>query len=861
MAKNKGRLGQKRTPKTIASEFFFEVGSLQDTSIREMGGTPSKPRHATPHGTGLCARCRQITFRPIKSMSVRRWYSYFDFLFDREDLADEYKARYDSFLRQIPHAPPMYEAILQPSYEALLASAASGTCALCSLLARLFLKIGRWSPPDEPGIDKYGGIVTYPPIRFPTIDEEDIDELRSASPVVWLEMVLRQHDPTAESLRDALEDAAVVVKTASLGADGPRFFITGVWPAERPSPLPAPVATRAGAAAVRGSNDKHTGSAAAVALARQWLDTCRAHHHLCKQQDAVQVSPNVLPTRLLDLGVVGKHDADDIALRTIRKDEDLGGSLEYATLSYRWGGPQPTATTTANLEQRHRRIRLRALPRLFREAIAFTRRMGVRYLWIDSFCIVQDSKADLVHEIPRMVDIYSHAVFNISANAASNPAAGLFSARSTAEFAQLEVPLRFILDGDDEKSSIAQHSFRAILSPGLVPDNTAPSVGAQDRREEGGGGGGGGGHLEQRGWIFQERAFSRRVFSFEQQMVWFECREIVAAENLPQGHSRTRRSSPAAAEKWEGLLPPSASRVRDLSGMSDHLFQARRGKDSDNTTADTHLRELYRDWYDAIPGYMSRTFTFEADRLPGISGLAREIHRLTSDTYLAGLWARELVRGLCWSVTGGGPQARRCRGPGAYRAPSWSWASLAGPCSIQYPSLPADADLGLVTVLAARTQPADGNAFGDVVSGEIRLRGRMKEARAWSVMEAVGGVEESYGRLASVFDVDTDWERSGAYLRGGFAQAYVEDVEDYKKAPVPVWVLPLVAFWPVVDGVRKGKKLCALVLREREDGTFVRAGFLWRLSRGSDAEWDDADEDGPESWFGNGCEERDVMIV
>jgi hypothetical protein len=44
--------------------------------------------------------------------------------------------------------------------------------------------------------------------------------------------------------------------------------------------------------------------------------------------------------------------------------------------------------------------------------------MKVRFLWIDSLCIIQDSEEDKNREIPRITAIYSGSIFNIAASAA-----------------------------------------------------------------------------------------------------------------------------------------------------------------------------------------------------------------------------------------------------------------------------------------------------------------------------------------------------------------------------------------------------------------------------------------------------------
>jgi hypothetical protein len=42
----------------------------------------------------------------------------------------------------------------------------------------------------------------------------------------------------------------------------------------------------------------------------------------------------------------------------------------------------------------------------FEDAIFATRKLGARYLWIDSLCILQDDLADWEKESSRMADVY-----------------------------------------------------------------------------------------------------------------------------------------------------------------------------------------------------------------------------------------------------------------------------------------------------------------------------------------------------------------------------------------------------------------------------------------------------------------------
>lgn len=78
------------------------------------------------------------------------------------------------------------------------------------------------------------------------------------------------------------------------------------------------------------------------------------------------------------------------------------------------------------------KIPLRLLPRTFRHAVEATRRLDVRYLWIDSLCIVQNSQRDWGHQSRDMGPIYALAFCTIAADGSPDSHGGLFHGRSTA---------------------------------------------------------------------------------------------------------------------------------------------------------------------------------------------------------------------------------------------------------------------------------------------------------------------------------------------------------------------------------------------------------------------------------------------
>lgn len=70
------------------------------------------------------------------------------------------------------------------------------------------------------------------------------------------------------------------------------------------------------------------------------------------------------------------------------------------------------------------------LPLTFKHAIEITKRLGYRYLWIDSLCIVQDSPEDWKTESLTMTTVYRNSTLTISALWGSDSHTGCFVKRS-----------------------------------------------------------------------------------------------------------------------------------------------------------------------------------------------------------------------------------------------------------------------------------------------------------------------------------------------------------------------------------------------------------------------------------------------
>jgi hypothetical protein len=117
-------------------------------------------------------------------------------------------------------------------------------------------------------------------------------------------------------------------------------------------------------------------------------------------------------------------------------------------------------------------------------------------------------------------------------------------------------------------------------------------------------------------------------------------------------------------------------------------------------------KPLDESWHTIVHLYSRGRLTCSSDKLVAISGIARVIQERSKDQYLAGLWRRQMEIQLCWFAYINW-QAR----PKAYRAPSWSWASVDSACyypeTLQYATLQAHAH-----VLDAHVVPSGRDCFG-----------------------------------------------------------------------------------------------------------------------------------------------------
>ncbi len=231
-------------------------------------------------------------------------------------------------------------------------------------------------------------------------------------------------------------------------------------------------------------------------LLHEWLRICDKDH---KNLGCHAESDGKLPTRLLN---VGDKQNPDLLRLYCTKQSDRG---EYVALSHCWGKPtdeekQKSCTFTTNIRARCQNIDFKDLAKSFQDAVMVTRELGKRYLWIDSLCIVQDDPADWEREARLMETVFNEAYCTIAATSATDSTLGFLGPRLAKQYIRVS-------DGSDNQLFLCE----------TVDDFTADVVD---------------GVLNKRGWVYQERALSRRVIHFTANQTYWECGRGIHCETM-----------------------------------------------------------------------------------------------------------------------------------------------------------------------------------------------------------------------------------------------------------------------------------------------------------------------------------------
>lgn len=120
-------------------------------------------------------------------------------------------------------------------------------------------------------------------------------------------------------------------------------------------------------------------------LIKRWLDKCADKHPKCR--GIIGDVPTVLPTRVIEI-----QAPEVFRLRTVSIGDERG---QYTCLSHCWSGIVPLRTTSETLPRfDNTGIPWETLPLSFHHAINMTSRLGLKHIWINSLCIIQDDIED-----------------------------------------------------------------------------------------------------------------------------------------------------------------------------------------------------------------------------------------------------------------------------------------------------------------------------------------------------------------------------------------------------------------------------------------------------------------------------------
>jgi hypothetical protein len=507
-----------------------------------------------------------------------------------------------------------------------------------------------------------------------------------------------------------------------------------------------------------------------VKMVKDWIDNCVSNHEVCK----TSAFASTLPSRVIDLGPPDSTEEPHLV------DSSLipGLSSNYATLSHCWGQVERTTTTTNSLAKMKECIPISSLSPTFRDAVLVANTFNIRYLWIDSLCIVQDSLEDWTRESTKMAGIFANSFLTIAGPSSTNSQEGFLMKRSSGlHYVQLDDPVSHL------------HLRKRLKSFKEEIQNSS---------------------LNRRAWVFQEIQLSKRVLYYGMDKIIWKCWDGWCREDLTPGFDMA------------------------FTPQSETLFHGHQ-----NVTATSSKRKTLADeeslisrtnWYHLVDEYSRKELTFLSDKLPALSAVAQEVGRLTRDTYLAGLWKSDLINGQLWQRALGFQsdillnEMKDFRPTKAAGTPSWSWAAYDGFVDTEKWRETGSDIKELATVKDARVELFDSSyPTGQVKSGTILLSGYCQEFEfSDGVTKAGLKIIDNEGRVRM-----EDWERA-VIINDKVTLTIVFDLDEERDNNGPVLCLLMTE----LEGAYVKRKWMQEYYRETE-----RCCLILRASDIGDNQW------------------------
>ncbi|KAI0597392.1 heterokaryon incompatibility protein-domain-containing protein [Biscogniauxia sp. FL1348] len=367
-------------------------------------------------------------------------------------------------------------------------------------------------------------------------------------------------------------------------------------------------------------------------LVKSWVASCNSWHgsqcygNLGRNLKAEWDVPFI---RLLDV------EADMIV--------ELSKPGRYVILSYVWGKIPVFKTTRDTLPQLKKEGSLLQhfsnFPATIRDSITMAKLLGIRYLWVDSFCIVQDDPEDQKTQIAAMDQIYSRAYLTIVAAGGEHANSGLPG---------IHPGSRHVL----QHSAMYSESLNLVS---ILPDASTAADGCK---------------WNTRGWTYQERVLSHRCLIFVNDTVYFQCNKAVWGEDY-------RAEYPDLVQ---------CASMYNYS-LSRSWKQPQMHKKDTYRISHVDTSSFFAEYCKVVAEYTSRDMTYASDRINGVSGILTELTRRSQVRFVSGHPEREFFHAsLLWQ-----PMQALRRVPVNPASdmplfPSWTWAGWIGGVAFIAPS-------------------------------------------------------------------------------------------------------------------------------------------------------------------------------
>ncbi|KAJ4051693.1 hypothetical protein NW761_008713 [Fusarium oxysporum] len=375
---------------------------------------------------------------------------------------------------------------------------------------------------------------------------------------------------------------------------------------------------------------------------KHWISECDREqaqtHAICSVSE-----PHFLPSRLIRVRPRGSKCELKLLSGKMLKEE----GVRYAALSYCWGANMGTTLTTNNCESFMGEIPWEMVPKTIQHAALTTQKLGIHYLWVDSFCIIQDSPDDKTLEISQMTEVYTHATLTIVAKRANDAQDGFLHKRLLPSGTSTMM-FRY-RNGQEGTVTL---SFESALSDEF------------------------GTRLDTRGWVLQEYLLSRRLLVIGNWATEWSCRHERYSPDNVDGRSREtmKETDPfkyneIGSEKRSDTLPEDSHTLDAIAFYAAHPGSAlpRPGE-----------WPVHQTWNGLVESYTERYLSEPTDRIKAIADLAKNFSVMYElrygSKYAAGLWCQDLPGALLWRNT----TRQKLPRPDKWQGPLWSWVAING---------------------------------------------------------------------------------------------------------------------------------------------------------------------------------------